>query len=111
MDQVVLRVGSAARADQVTLSLCGELDVSSAPSLMARLHKRCRLIRHMDVDLRWLASTPVGLSIFVTAHFQCLGADIVLRFLNPSPFVRELLASTGLEEVLSVTTTGDFVGA
>lgn len=113
MEQDLLRIGSAEDADRVTLSLYGELDMSSAPGVMARFARTLHdHPTYLDVDLRRLDSTDsVGLSVFVTAHFQCLDAGISLRFLNPNPFVQELLATTGLEEVLSVTTTDDLVGA
>jgi anti-anti-sigma factor len=93
--------------------LYGELDLSSAPGLIERLAGVVRAQPpNLDLDLIRLDYTdPTGLSVFVTAHFQCLDAGVQLRFLNPNLFMRELLAVTGLEDVLSITTTDAFVGA
>lgn len=113
MEQDLLRIGTAAQADRLTLSLDGELDLSNAALLIERL--ACALQTqpgHLDVELSSLAyCDSVGLSVFVTAHFQCLDARIPLRFLNPNLFIRELLAVTGLEEVLLVANTDVLVGA
>jgi anti-anti-sigma factor len=113
MEKDLLRIGTAAHTGRVILSLAGELDVSNAPCLVERLAGAARdQPAHLDLDLSRLEYTDsVGLSVFVTAHFQCLDAGIPLRFLNPNPFVRELLAVTGLEEVLSVVNVDAFVGA
>jgi anti-sigma B factor antagonist len=113
MEQNLLRVGTATQGDRVTLSLHGELDLSSAPCLIERLAGVVQnQPAHVDLELARLDYLDsVGLSVFVTAHFQCLDAGIELRFLNPNLFVRELLAATGLEEVLSVTNTDALAGA
>ena len=113
MEQDLLRIAMAAQGDRRTLSLRGELDLSSAPTLIERLAEAVQ--EHparLDVDLSRLEYLDsVGLSVFVTAHFQCLDASVQLQFLNPNLFVTELLTATGLAEVLTVTHADDFVGA
>ncbi len=111
MEQDLLRIGTAVDDDRLTMSLYGELDLSNTQSLIECLVTALKdRPAHLDVDLSRLDYTDsVGLSVFVTAHFQCLDAGIPLRFLNPNLFVKELLAVTGLEQVLSVAFTEDHV--
>jgi anti-sigma B factor antagonist len=113
MEQDLLRIGTVAYADRTIVSLKGELDLSNSASLIecfaAVLQNRPL---HLDVEMSELSYTDsVGLSVFVTAHFQCLDAGIPLRFLNPNLFVREILAVTGLDTVLAVVDTTALVGA
>ncbi|HWD54099.1 MAG TPA: STAS domain-containing protein [Acidimicrobiales bacterium] len=113
MEQDLLRIRTAAHADRMTMSLCGELDLSSAPRLIERLAGALEDgPAHLDVDLSRLDYTDsVGLSVFVTAHFQCFDAGIELQYLNPNQFVRELLAVTGLDQVFSIARTDALVEA
>jgi anti-anti-sigma factor len=105
MGQDLLRIEAVEGSDGVTVSLVGELDLSTAALLIERLAVvvDARPAR-LDVDLSQLAySDSVGLSVFVTAHFQCLDAGIELRFLEPNLFMAELFAVTGLHEVLTIS--------
>jgi anti-sigma B factor antagonist len=113
MEQDLLRIKTAVQGDRMILSLYGELDLSSAPGLIERLADAVRAQpANLDLDLCRLDYTDsIGLSVFVTAHFQCRDAGVQLRFLNPNRFMSELLAVTGLEEVLSITNTDALVGA
>ena len=113
MEQDLLQIRTVTSVDRVILSLKGELDLSNAPSLIEQL---ARVVQdrpaHLDLDISRLDYTDsVGLSVFVTAHFQCLDAGIQLRFLEPNLFIREILDVTGLDEVLSLVNTSDLVGA
>ena len=115
MEQDLLRIDTVAHADRVTVSLRGELDVSTSPDLVDALASVVQgRAPRLDVDLERLDyADSTGLSVFVTAHFQCLDAGIPLRFTNPNQFVLELLAVTGLDDVLSVAVfdSGSLVGA
>jgi anti-anti-sigma factor len=113
MGEDLLRIGTVAYADRTIVSLKGELDLSNSASLIETLvgvvQKRPA---HLDVEMAELSYTDsVGLSVFVTTHFQCLDAGIPLRFLNPNRFVREILALTGLDIVLTVVDTTALVGS
>jgi anti-anti-sigma factor len=84
--------------------LDGELDLSSVQYLTEQFVGVVQTRpAHLDVDLSHLTCTDsVGLSMFVTAHFQCIVSGIELRFLNPTVFLQEILSPTGLAELLGV---------
>jgi anti-anti-sigma factor len=112
MEQDLLRIGTVRYADRTILSLKGELDLSNSASVIecfaALVQERPT---HLDVDLSELNyADSVGLSVFVTAHFQCRDAGVPLRFLNPNLFVSEILAVTGLADVLAVVNTAALAG-
>jgi anti-anti-sigma factor len=115
MEQDLLRIDTAGDSDRdrVTLALVGELDISTSASLIERLAAAVNgHPAHLDVDLSRLTySDSVGLSVFVTAHFQCRDAGIELRFLEPNLFMMELLTVTGLYEVLSISSQDALVEA
>jgi anti-sigma B factor antagonist len=113
MEQSLLRFETAAFVNRVRLSLIGELDVSSSPDLIDQL---ADIVQgrpgHLDLDLARLSyADSVGFSVFVTAHFQCRDAGIELRFLNPNRFLKELLATTGLDQVLTIVSTDALIEA
>lgn len=113
MERGLLRIDTAATADRVALSLCGELDVSNSANLVERLADVLQAQpAHLDLVLSRLDYTDsVGLSVFVTAHFQCLDAGIALRLVDPNVFIQELLAVTGLDHVFSIASTDALVEA
>ena len=113
MEREPLRVELGAVAGRATLSLDGGLDLSSAAYFAERFIGVVQSRpAHLDVDLSQLTYTDsVGLSVFVTAHFQCIDAGIHLRFLNPNTFLQELVTATGLAEVLGLVRTDDLVDA
>lgn len=113
MERELLRVESGVVAGRATLSLDGELVLSSVPYWTEQF---VEVVQNrpadLDVDLCRLSyADSVGLAVFVTAHFQCIDAGIQLRFLNPSLFLQELLTLTGLGEVLNVFHTDSLVDA
>jgi anti-sigma B factor antagonist len=113
MEQSLLRFETAAFVNRVRFSLIGELDVSSSPDLIDQL---ADIVQgrpgHLDLDLARLSyADSVGFSVFVTAHFQCRDAGIELRFLNPNRFLKELLATTGLDQVLTIVSTDALIEA
>ncbi len=112
MEPNLLQLHAVEDADCITLSLIGELDVSTAPELIERLAEAVQeRPARVDVDLTRLSYTDsVGFSVFVTAHFQCRDAGIELRFVDPNPFLSQLLATTGLVEVLTIVATDVLVG-
>lgn len=109
MKDDLLRIETSAEADRVTVALVGELDVSNAGSLVERLAASLQDGRaNLDLDLSRLDYTDsVGLTVFVTAHFQCLDAGVRFRLVNPNLFIGELLAVTGLDQVFAVARTAD----
>jgi anti-sigma B factor antagonist len=113
MEPDLLRFETTVLADRVRLSLVGELDLSTSSGLIERLTEIVqRRPSYLDLDLSQLSyADSVGFSVFVTAHFQCRDAGIELRFLNPNIFLKQLLARTGLDQVLKISTTDVIVGA
>jgi anti-sigma B factor antagonist len=107
MELNLLRFETTTFADRVCLSILGELDVSTSPELIEQLVEVVQgRPSHLDLDLSQLSyADSVGLSVFVTAHFQCKDAGIELRFLNPNLFLTQLLATTGLDQVLTIAST------
>lgn len=113
MEPNLLRFETIALADRVRLSLIGELDLSTSSELIEQLtgivqqRPSC-----LDLDLSQLSyADSVGFSVFVTAHFQFRDAGIELRFLNPNIFLTQLLATTGLDQVLRIFSTDVLIGA
>jgi anti-sigma B factor antagonist len=113
MQQDLLRIDAVAHSDRTIVSLKGELDLSNSTSLIECLATVVQeRPAHLDVDVSQLEYTDsVGLSVFVTAHFQCRDAGVPLRLLNPNLFVQEILAVTGLEDVLDVVKSTALCGA
>ena len=113
MEPKLLRFETATFVDRVRLSLIGELDLSTSPDLIEQLAEVVQgQPTYLDLDLSQLSyADSVGFSVFVTAHFQCRDAGIELRFLNPNLFLKQLLATTGLDQVLTIASTGALVGA
>lgn len=113
MEPNLLRFETIAFNDRVRLSLIGELDLSTSSQLIQRLvHVVQWRPSYLDLDLSELSyADSVGFSVFVTAHFQCRDAGIELRFLNPSLFLKQLLATTGLDQVLTIASTDVLIGA
>jgi|HubBroStandDraft_2_1064218.scaffolds.fasta_scaffold405529_2 anti-anti-sigma factor len=113
MEPNLLRFETTAFAGRVRLSLNGELDLSTSPELIEQL---AGIVQgrpsFLDLDLSQLSyADSVGFSVFVTTHFQCRDAGIELRFLNPNLFLTQLLATTGLDQVLVIASTDALVGA
>ena len=99
--------------DRVRVAMIGELDLSTSPDLIELL---VGIVQegpaYLDLDLSQLSyADSVGFSVFVTTHFQCRDAGIELRFLNPNLFLKELLATTGLDQVLTIVSTDALIGA
>src|SRR6185312_15640903 len=88
MQQDLLRIGTAVFADRTIVSLKGELDLSNSTTLIECFASVVRdRPAHLDVEMSELSYTDsVGLSVFMTTHFQCLDAGIPLRFINPNLF-------------------------
>jgi anti-anti-sigma factor len=113
MQQGLLRIDTTTSVDHTIVSLKGELDVSSSASLIECFAAVVRdRPAHLDVDMSQLEyADSVGLSVFVTAHFQCRDAGVQLRFLNPNLLLQEILEVTGLADVLDVVTSTALCGA
>jgi anti-sigma B factor antagonist len=98
--------------DVASITVRGGLDLSTAAHLMEQVGALlAEAPGAIDVDLSDLSYTDsIGLSVFVTWHFQCLDAGVRLRFLDPSPLVARLLVNSGLSEILEITERDVLVG-
>jgi anti-anti-sigma factor len=100
----LLQVSAERDQKAQTLSLAGELDVSTSAILIEEFARAVgQRPSRIDVDLGKLTYIDsVGLSVLVTAHYQCRDAQIVLEFRRPNIFIKRVLEVTGLAEVLSL---------
>jgi anti-anti-sigma factor len=100
----LLQVSSDEDQKSQTLSLVGELDVSTSAILIEEFARAVgQRPSRIDVDLAKLTYIDsVGLSVLVTAHYQCLDAHVELEFRRPNIFIRKVFEVTGLAEVLSL---------
>jgi anti-sigma B factor antagonist len=105
----LLGIGFSRTGDSFVISLVGELDVSTAPTLHADL---LRLIDDgvaeviCDLDLlRYVDST--GLSVLLMAHkrLESQGGALILR--DPQPNVRRLFELTGVDALVTIRTALD----
>ena len=103
----------AHRLTTAVYPVAGALDLATAAQVMEGLTAVLgRGPSAIDVDLSNLSYIDsVGLSVFVTAHYQCLDEGVRLRFLNPGPLISRLLQANGLDEILHLVTVEALVGA
>ena len=89
--------------------LRGELDVATAASLSERLAVVNRRGRSdITVDLSGLTYLdPAGMSPLVAEQQRATASGATLRLESPTAFVRNLLAVTGLTDVLGVVPEGE----
>jgi anti-sigma B factor antagonist len=97
------------RDDVCVISMRGELDLLSAPSLRDLLatafaqNQPQRLVLDLK-ELIYLDST--GLSVFVTAQKRAAVAGVELSLADPNPSIRHLLQITALDRTFTVIDTG-----
>jgi anti-sigma B factor antagonist len=104
----LLNIGISRTGAAFVVSLVGELDASTAPSLHADF------LRIIDdgvtevicdlASLRYIDST--GLSVLLMGHkaLEALGGVLILRF--PQPSVRRVLEITGVSAYLAIRSGG-----
>ncbi len=88
-----------------TVRLCGELDLATAGQLgtvlAALRHDGC-LVVVLDLSgLDFLSAAGVSVLVRADAEFRTVGGQIVLT--KPTPSTRRLLAITGLDTSLTLT--------
>jgi anti-sigma B factor antagonist len=104
-DRSPLVVESSLRRDVGRLRLAGELDVLSAPALVAEvdalLHQPVHTVAIDAAGVSFIDSA--GLRALITAHRRAgqLGVDLVVD--DPSPSLGRVLEVTGLAPLLSRT--------
>ncbi len=89
------------------VSLAGQLDVDSAPTLQSVLADlMARPVNRIVVDLgRLTFCDSIGLSAFVVAHRSCTAAGGYLRLAAPAPLLLQILTVVGLLAELPVYAT------
>jgi anti-sigma B factor antagonist len=100
---------------ETLVSLSGELDLSSAPTLRELLagafddDRQRRIVLDLS-DLIYLDST--GLSIFVTAHKRATATGKEFCLANPNPSIGQLFKITALDHFFTILdSTGSIVTA
>jgi anti-sigma B factor antagonist len=97
-------IGSSPADQHALLSLCGELDIATAPQLSAQLAELAdRKVRHVAMDLtglRFMDSS--GLALFLAEHqrVESLGGELII--LSPPRQVRRLFDVCGLSDYFNV---------
>jgi anti-sigma B factor antagonist len=96
-------------AQETLVSLSGELDLSSAPTLRELLagafedDRQRRIVLDLT-DLIYLDST--GLSIFVTAHKRATATGMEFCLANPNPSIGQLFKITALDHFFTIIDSG-----
>jgi anti-sigma B factor antagonist len=98
---------------EITVSLSGELDLSSAPALRELLAGAFqddgprRIVLDLS-DLIYLDST--GLSIFVSAHKRASASGVEFCLANPNPSVARLFKITALDHFFTIVDATGLTG-
>ncbi|MGC4790650.1 STAS domain-containing protein [Micromonospora sp. DT178] len=90
------------RGDATVITCAGDIDVEGAGTLRAALRHAADMGGHIVVDLtnvRLIDST--GLGLLVGAHRDCAARGATLSLAAPSPFLRIVLRTLRLDEVLT----------
>lgn len=99
------RVEVRSHGPATVLSLTGELDLASSPSLEQELAKASGS-GPLIVDLRGIEFIDsTGLSVLVKAHQQAVESDRPFGVVRGGPQVQRLFALTGMEERLTLADT------
>ncbi|MEY2449585.1 MAG: hypothetical protein QOH79_3061 [Acidimicrobiaceae bacterium] len=89
--------------DRARVEITGELDINSAPRLIATLHDVAQPpVRHVDLDSRgvtFLDST--GLRALIVARNEATHLGVDLALVEPSPAVNRVIQMTGLAGLLT----------
>ena len=87
----------------VVVSITGELDLSTAPALRARLLELCDSGDAVVLDLADVTfADSTALGVFVAAHKRLRGRGRMLVIANPIPGVRQIFEITNLDTVIPV---------
>lgn len=101
-----LRVAIDVGSGSVEVAVAGELDESTAPTLVRQVGAVVEPGRDVVVDLGGLAFCgSAGLSALILIERQVAQADGALRVVRPTPFVVELLEMAGLDRLLPSSET------
>ncbi len=98
----ILKVAVTQADGEATITLSGELDLSSAPLLLGRMHEAIDSgVRKVSCDLKDLTyMDSTGLNVFLMAHKRLGASDGVLVILSPRPTVRRVFEVTGVDTYL-----------
>lgn len=99
-----LTITRRTKADEVTLILCGELDLATAPALEHALHdveasRPGRIVLDLEA-LEFIGSTGIHLLVQADERAQAKGHHFVLR--HVPTHARRLLRLTGVDVLLTV---------
>jgi anti-sigma B factor antagonist len=101
---VNLLITSTRLGDRLTMSLRGEVDYGTAPSLREAISQALSDPSHptvIEVDLSGVTiMDSTGLGTLVVGYRICAQMGVQLTVSNPSPFVARLLSVTGVDKRL-----------
>lgn len=103
-DDGPLRVVTAHQGDGVVVALAGDLDLSTAPSLLRRLQALvCLPIESLTLDLRDLAFLDsTGVSTLIEARRSAREHHVALRLVGLPDQARQVLDLTGVLELFDI---------
>jgi anti-sigma B factor antagonist len=96
------------RNDCTVVAITGELEVSTAPELLARFHRVCGARRRIVVDLTGVTFIDsLGLGVLIEAQRRARSAGGWLRLVCVRPEVLRVLRLTGQDDVFTIYETVD----
>jgi len=100
---VELRISKKSRVDHAVVSVCGEIDLYTAPLLSGALADAVACGGRTVVDMSGVEfCDSTGLGVLLSALKQARGNGGELELAAPQPAVRRILEITGLDEVFTV---------
>lgn len=107
-----LKISKKSRVDHDLVSVCGEIDLYTAPLLRGELADAVVAGGRTVVDMsRVEFCDSTGLGVLLSALKQARGNGGELELAAPQPAVRRILQITGLDEVFTIHDSADVPAA
>ena len=96
-----MKIRDEKKANELTVFLSGELDLTGAPELTAFLEGKLTDVASLVIDMAEITYlSSAGIRAVLTAHRAMAGQSF--RIVNCSPIVYEVFEITGLADALSI---------
>lgn len=85
------------------LIVSGRIDTTTAPNLELSIKNYSRGMKNLIIDMKDVEYiSSAGLRVILVAHKLMAGNGGRMALRTPSPFVRQVLAATGMESILTI---------
>lgn len=85
------------------LIVSGRIDTSTAPNLELSVKNSSRGMKNLIIDMKDVEYiSSAGLRVILVAHKLMAGFGGRMALRTPSAFVRQVLAATGMESILTI---------